>query len=140
MTYSFPVLAAVVVDTTDARQTAEFYRKLLGYSYRPGDEPPPPNLPDPRGADWLVLYDQSGQPRLSFQQVDELHRTTWPLPDVPMQLHIDLAVPNSEELAHHYQRALALGARLLLDRSDDSHEELYVLADPAGHPFCIVVG
>jgi hypothetical protein len=26
---------------------------------------------------------------------------------------------------------------LVLDRTDDPDEPLYVLADPAGHPFCI---
>ena len=36
-------------------------------------------------------------------------------------------------------RAEALGATLLLDRSDDPTEALYVLADPSGHPFCIFV-
>jgi Glyoxalase-like domain len=35
--------------------------------------------------------------------------------------------------------ALALGARLLQDRSDDPHEPLRVYADLAGHPFCIFV-
>ena len=33
---------------------------------------------------------------------------------------------------------LALGARLLEDRSDDPEEPLRVYADPAGHPFCII--
>lgn len=36
---SVPLLRSVVVDTTDARSLAEFYRQLLGYRYRPGDEP-----------------------------------------------------------------------------------------------------
>ena len=34
---------------------------------------------------------------------------------------------------------LALGATLLLDRTDDQDEPLYVFADPAGHPLCIFV-
>ena len=38
-----------------------------------------------------------------------------------------------------HRRALALGAELLLDRSADPEEPLYVYADPAGHPFCIFV-
>jgi hypothetical protein len=28
---------------------------------------------------------------------------------------------------------------LLLDRTDDSNEPLYVIADSSGHPFCIFV-
>ncbi len=35
----FPRLAQVVLDTTDARRLAEFYREFLGFRYRPGDEP-----------------------------------------------------------------------------------------------------
>jgi hypothetical protein len=30
-------------------------------------------------------------------------------------------------------------ATLLYDRSEDEGEPLYVLADPAGHPFCLLV-
>ena len=80
---SLPVLRAVVLDTTDARGTAEFYRQLLGYSYRRGDEPPTHGQADPKGRDWLVLVDATGQPRMSFQQVRQLAPTTWPEPDVP---------------------------------------------------------
>jgi hypothetical protein len=49
-------------------------------------------------------------------------------------------VPTIIDLRVQHQRALALGARLLLDRSDDPDEPLFVYADPAGHPFCIFVG
>jgi hypothetical protein len=135
-----PVLRAVVVDTTDARATAEFYRELLGYSYRPGDAAPAIGETDPRGEDWLVLVDGAGQQRMSFQHVDQLTRTTWPDPAVPMQLHVDLTVSNSDEMHENYRRALELGATLLMDRTNDPEEPLYVLADPAGHPFCLFVG
>ena len=43
------------------------------------------------------------------------------------------------ELDEQHERALALGARLLEDRSTDPEEPLRVYADPAGHPFCIFV-
>ena len=56
-----------------------------------------------------------------------------------MQLHLDLTVGSTEELATQRDRALALGARILHDRSDDQEEPLYVFADPEGHPFCIFV-
>jgi hypothetical protein len=38
-----------------------------------------------------------------------------------------------------HERALSLGARVLLDRSDDNVEPLRVYADLSGHPFCIFV-
>lgn len=133
----FPHLLHTVLDATDARGLAEFYRRLLGLQYRPGDEPPSDGGLD--DADWLVLTDAQGARKLAFQRVDRLERTTWPRPDVPQQLHLDLTVPDREALEHQHGRALELGAELLLDRTDDPDEPLYVYADPAGHPFCIFV-
>ena len=54
-------------------------------------------------------------------------------------MHLDLTVRSAEELEHQRRRAESLGAELLLDRTDDVDEPLYVLADPSGHPFCIFV-
>lgn len=138
----FPQLLHTVLDTTDPRQLAEFYRQLLGLAYRSGDEAPADRAAD--DADWLVLVAADGSPgagrRLAFQKVGDLPRTTWPRDDVPMQLHLDFTVADTAELARHRQRAEELGATLLLDRTDDPDEPLYVLADPAGHPFCLFVG
>jgi catechol 2,3-dioxygenase-like lactoylglutathione lyase family enzyme len=126
----YPNLLHTVIDTTDCRGLAEFYRELLGLQYRPGHEPP---ADDADGPDWLMLVDGDGRRKLAFQRV------TWPEHDVPMQMHLDFTVPNVEELARHRDRALGLGAKLVLDRSDDDEEPLYVLADPSGHPFCVFV-
>jgi catechol 2,3-dioxygenase-like lactoylglutathione lyase family enzyme len=134
----YPKLMHTALDTTDARGLAEFYRELLGLRYRPGDEPPGDGAVD--DADWLVLVDGEGRRQLAFQQVDELPRSTWPANDVPMQLHVDFAVPDRDELERHRRRAEGLGATVLLDRTEDDGEPLYVLADPAGHPFCLLVG
>jgi catechol 2,3-dioxygenase-like lactoylglutathione lyase family enzyme len=134
-----PELQQVVLDCTDARQLAEFYRQLLGFRYRPGDEPPAAGEPDPMGEDWLVLRDEAGTNRLAFQQVATLPAATWPEGPIPQQLHLDLTVPSEAELDAQHERALGLGARMLLDRTDDPEEPLRVYADPAGHPFCIFV-
>jgi hypothetical protein len=133
----FPELRQVVLDSTDARALAEFYRQLLGFRYRPGDEPPASGEADPAGRDWLVLRDATGIPRLAFQQVAALAKATWPDDSVPQQLHLDLTVPTKADLDVQHERALALGARLRYDRSDDPEEPLRVYADPAGHPFCL---
>ena len=134
----FPTLRQVVLDTTDVRELAEFYRRLLGLRYRPGDEPPTPGEPDPQGQDWLVLRNAGGT-QVAFQQVPALPKATWPEGPVPQQLHLDLSVPTRGELDAQHERALALGARLLEDDADDPEEPLRVYADPAGHPFCIFV-
>ena len=133
----YPRLLHTVLDTTRPRELAEFYRQLLGLSYRAGDEPPADGAPD--DADWLVLVDADGVRKLAFQQVDQLPRSTWPKHDVPMQLHVDYTVSSAAELHRQRERAEALGARVLLDRTNDSNEPLFVFADPSGHPFCIFV-
>jgi hypothetical protein len=136
----FPVIRQTVLDATDPRRLAEFYRQLFGLRYRPGDEPPAPGRPDPKGQDWLVLQNPAGRAVLAFQLAAELPAATWPDGPVPQQLHLDATVPAVADLAAVHERALALGARLLADRSDDPQEPLRVYADPAGHPFCIFVG
>ena len=134
----YPQLLHTALDTTDCRGIAEFYRELLGLRYRAGDEPPTDARPD--DADWLVLLDRTGRRVLACQQVDRLPASTWPTDVVPMQLHLDFTVPDQEELERHRRRAESLGACVLLDRTDDPDEPLWVLADPAGHPFCLFVG
>jgi hypothetical protein len=136
---SHPALRQVVLDATDARSLAEFYRALLGWAYRPGDDPPAAGEPDPRGQDWLVLRDPAGGIGMAFQQVAELPETTWPDDGIPQQLHLDLTVPDAATLDAQHRRALGLGARLRYDRSADEVEPLRVYADPAGHLFCIFV-
>ncbi|MEB2526496.1 VOC family protein [Kocuria rosea] len=134
----YPHLQTTVLDATDVRGLAEFYRKLLGLQYRPGDEPPADGATDDH--DWLVLTNADGARQLSFQAVPVLPRVTWPdASGVAQQLHLDLTVPDAEALELQRERALELGAEQLLDRSDDPDEPLYVFADPAGHPFCIFV-
>jgi uncharacterized glyoxalase superfamily protein PhnB len=130
----FPELRQVVLDGTDIRLLAEFYRQLLGFEYRPGHE-----QPDPAGDDWLVLLDATGHTRVAFQQVSALPRATWPEGPIPQQLHLDLTVSTKADLDAQHERAMALGAQLLEDRSEDPDEALRVYADPAGHPFCIFV-
>ena len=130
----YPRLLHTVIDTTDVRGLAEFYRELLGLQYRPGDEAPTP------GEDWLVLTDAAGGRALAFQLVESLPRTTWPADDVPMQLHVDFTVTDRDALEHTRRRALDLGAEILFDRTNDPGEPLYVFADPSGHPFCVFVG
>lgn len=133
-----PQLLHTVLDTTEPRALAEFYRQLLGLRYRDGDEPPTDGRAD--DADWLVLVDAQGARKLAFQQVDRLERTTWPRHEVPMQLHLDFTVSSVSELHRQREIAEALGAELVLDRTDEPDEPLFVFADLSGHPFCIFVG
>lgn len=133
MTNNVPKLRQVVLDGTDIRALAEFWRELLGLQYRPGDEQPS------NDDDWLVLRDEAGSNQLAFQQVERLAESTWPGDSIPQQLHLDLTVASTDDLLAQHDRATDLGARLIFDRFDDREEPLRVYADPAGHPFCIFV-
>ena|SRR6478609_6205240 len=137
---TYPTILQTVLDCADPRATAEFYRQMFGLHYRPGDEVPPDGQPDENGQDWLVLLRPDGARSLAFGRADDLAETTWPEPGVPQQMHLDTSVESVEELERQHERALALGARLRFDRTDDPDEPLRVYADPAGHLFCIFVG
>lgn len=139
MSNGVPRYCHVVFDTTDARASAEFWRQLLDLVYRPGQEPPPAGADDPAGREWLNLRTREGKPLLAFQQVDELPKSSWPTTEVPQQMHLDLIVGNVDELNAVHERAVALGARVLRDLSDNPEEPLRVYADPDGHPFCVFV-
>ena len=138
MTVAHPTLRQTVLDCREPRPLADFYRELLGYAYRPGDETPTD------GEDWLVIGPAGGGHQLALQGNPEYVAPIWtPEADRPgdqqQMLHLDLTVPDLASLAEQHTRALALGAAVLLDRTDDPDEPLYVFADPAGHPFCIFV-
>ena len=134
---TFPVLMHTALDATDCRGLAEFYRQFLGLRHRCGDEVPEDGNDD---AEWLVLLDSRGHRVLAFNQVPTLARSTWPTHEVPKQMHHDFRVSNVEELERHRRRAQDLRAKLVFDRSGEAGEPLYVLANLAGHPFCILVG
>ncbi|CAL9361624.1 VOC family protein [Streptomyces sp. Tu 3180] len=135
-------LVQTVLDSTDVRRLAGFYRSLLGLDYAEGDEPPPAGQPDEHGRDWLVPRNPDGVPQLAFQQVKRLREPDWPDGPVPQQLHLDLSVTSPEELRNQHERVLALGGSLLSDRDrpdPDDGERFRVYRDPEGHPFCIFV-
>ena len=59
MTITHPRIVQVVLDTTDCRGLAEFYREMLGLEYCAGDEPTPGGEPDDK--DWLTLRNATGR-------------------------------------------------------------------------------
>ena len=137
---TYPKILQTMLDATDPRGLAEFYRQLFGLAYRAGDETPPAGEPDEHGQDWLVLIGIDGHLSLAFQKAEQLPATTWPQDGVPQQMHLDTSVPEVAELDRQHGRAITFGARLRYDRREDPDEPLRVYADPAGHLFCIFVG
>jgi hypothetical protein len=136
---AIPQIAQTVLDSTNPRASAEFWRQLLDLVYRQGHEPPESGDDDSLGRDWLNLLTRDGAPCLAFQQVKELPRSTWPEATIPQQLHLDLTVGSYEELMSAHDRVIELGGAMLYDRSSSPEEPLQVFADLDGHPFCVFV-
>lgn len=140
----FPVLRQTVIDCPDPRRLADFYRRLLGLRFTPGDEPGGATDASAAAAGepvgWVGLDDAAGRRILAFQLVVGLPRPVWPDGDPPQMMHLDTMVGDVAALHAQRARAEELGATTIRDRSEDDDEPLFVFTDPAGHPFCIFVG
>jgi hypothetical protein len=75
---------------------------------------------------------RTGLVALSAIEVPAYQPSTWPEPDVPKQIHLDLAVSDPETAVAESER---LGATLAAQQP--APERRRVLFDPAGHPFCL---
>jgi catechol 2,3-dioxygenase-like lactoylglutathione lyase family enzyme len=107
----------VVLDCADPSDLAEFYSDLLG-------------LPVTfRSSDWAVVAVNDHSSGLAFQFAPDHRSPSWPDPESPQQVHLDI-MTDDPEAADPLVRAL--GARRLPSLDG------YVYADPAGHPFCLI--
>jgi len=116
-------LRSTVLGTPDPRGLASFYRALLDWDLIEEED------------DWVVLKPRGNRDGtgLSFQLEERHVPPTWPAAegDQQMQLHLDIGV---EDLAEGEARALALGAAAAPYQPQD---DVRVMLDPAGHPFCL---
>jgi catechol 2,3-dioxygenase-like lactoylglutathione lyase family enzyme len=117
-------LTAVCLDSADAKELAEFYGRLLGWQVSGGD-------------DWFQTRDPAGGVGLNFQTEEWYEPPVWPeAPGAqPKMLHFEIAVEDMEAAVAH---AVAAGATIADHQPEDRKaEELRVMLDPAGHPFCL---
>ncbi len=119
-------LLSVAFECADAEEEGRFWEALLGYARHHS------------GPDWVTVADPADRARrLSFQRVDDHVPPTWPDRARPQQAHIDVLV---EDLDAADARAAALGARRISTEVVVHEDESFlVYADPAGHPFCLIV-
>ena len=110
----------VVLEAPDAA-LARFYESLLGW---------PIAKEEPESAAVAVPGTSS---YLSFQSSAGYEPPTWPAePGRQRQMmHLDIAV---DDLTAAVEDAMTLGARLA---AFQPQEDVRVLLDPAGHPFCL---
>jgi catechol 2,3-dioxygenase-like lactoylglutathione lyase family enzyme len=114
-------LATVVLDCADANALADFYGNLLGWEVTC------------RERDWVLMRSPDGGTGLSFQSEPWYEPPRWPEQEghPTKMLHLDLWVEDLEEAVTH---AIAAGATVAEFQPQD---DVRVLLDPAGHPFCL---
>lgn len=117
-------LTATVLDSLDANELATFYQRLLGWTVRAQE------------SDWVALAEPGGGAALSFQTEPLYQRPVWPASAAdPQQMmsHLDIEV---DDLANGVRHAVAVGAVVAEYQPQD---DVRVMLDPAGHPFCLWV-
>lgn len=110
-----------VLSAPQARPLAHFYRDLLGWPLH-DDEP-----------DWCTMQIPGARANLAFQSEEQYSPPTWPAGagQAHMMLHLDIG---ATDLAAAVRAAQDLGAQLA---SVQPQEDVRVMLDPAGHPFCL---
>jgi catechol 2,3-dioxygenase-like lactoylglutathione lyase family enzyme len=116
-------LTSTVLESTDPRALAAFYRHLLGW-------PVGKNEPT-----WVTLRPDGSGAGLSFQLAEDHIRPTLPPVDGEQQMmaHLDIEVADLEAAV---ARAVAAGATVADFQPQDT---VRVCLDPDGHPFCLFV-
>lgn len=111
----------VVLDAPDVDVLAQFYSNLRGWPIWKQDE------------NDAALDLGEGVAYLAIQRNPDYVRPTWPAApgSQQMMLHLDFEVT---DLEGETARAVALGAEL---PDHQPQENVRVLLDPAGHPFCL---
>ena len=107
----------VILDCPDPVRLAHFYSELLDLPVTYAD------------AEFVVVAQSNQHSGIAFQRSADHQPPRWPDPDFPQQVHLDVMVEDPDEAE---PRVLRLGATKLSPPGD------HVLADPAGHPFCLI--
>jgi predicted enzyme related to lactoylglutathione lyase len=114
-------LRSVVIDCPDPAGLAAFYAGLLGGRSELGDPA------------WCEVHIDGVPVKLAFQKVGHYEPPQWP-DGAPQQVHLDLTATDLEKSS---QRAVSLGAKVLMGPVEEPGCVFIVHADPAGHPFCL---
>ncbi len=128
----FLSVTSVTVGTDRPHDLAEFYAGLLGWRIT-ADDPPVPGDPDRGG--WAQVAPPQGTagPTLNFEYERHFTAPAWPA-ERGHQLatqHLDIWV---HDLAAAEAWAIERGAR----RADTQpQDDVRVMIDPSGHPFCL---
>lgn len=126
-------VSSVTIGAPNPRELATFYERLLGWTASALDGPPPGGPPQ---AGWAQLRSPSQGPgllTLNIEYEKEYVRPVWPSEPGKQHItaHLDIPV---DDLDAAVARALEAGATLA---EFQPQEDVRVMLDPAGHPFCL---
>ena len=112
----------VALDAPNGVELARFYQRLLGWEVF---------TEDGDGASLAPSMDAGYN--IACQTESKYQRPVWPAEDgkPQMSMHLDIAV---DELVESVAFAIAAGAELA---EFQPQEDVRVMLDPAGHPFCL---
>lgn len=120
---SFTGWWGAVLEAPDAHVLAHFYADLLGWTIAKSEP------------GWTAISPGSGTAYLAFQTSPEYTRPVWPAQNgaQQMMMHLDVGVRDLDDAV---TAAVALGASVA---DFQPQQDVRVLVDPAGHPFCLYV-
>jgi catechol 2,3-dioxygenase-like lactoylglutathione lyase family enzyme len=125
-------VTSVTIGAPDPRRLAAFYARLLDWPVA-HDDPPRPG--EPAEAGWAQLRPAEGEtgPTLNFEFEAQFQRPAWPSEPGRQHItqHLDIWVTDLDTAV---SRAEAAGAVLADYQPQD---DVRVMIDPAGHPFCL---
>lgn len=110
-----------MVEAPDAHSLAEFYSKLLGWEMVK-QSPDEAAITPPEGVAYIAFQTSAGYVRPVWPAADGAQRIT---------MHLDFEVVDLPAAVAH---ALEIGAQ---EADHQPQENVRVLLDPAGHPFCL---
>ena len=117
-------LSATVLGAPDPQALGAFYARLLGWNVITNDP------------DWVMVRPPAGGSGLSFQHEPEYVPPVWPgkRGEPQMMMHLDIAVGDVDAGVAWAREG---GARLA---DFQPEQDVRVMLDPAGHPFCLFKG
>ncbi len=127
------MVTSVTINAPDPRELAAFYARMLGWPVTASD-PPRPGKPPEDG--WAQIRPPEGEegPTLNFEYEEAGYvPPAWPSVTGRQQSmeHLDIAVGDLDATVAW---AVEAGAKLA---DFQPQEDVRVLFDPAGHPFCL---
>jgi len=117
-------ISATTIGAPDPRELGAFYARLLGWTVVENEK------------EWVMVKPPDGGTGLSFQHEQHFVPSVWPAVPGEQQMtsHLDIAV---DDLEAGVAWALDAGATLA---DFQPQEDVRVMLDPAGHPFCLFLG